>query len=249
MSHEELRVEREPITDANRGDAYDGPAISEEEHEVTLRAERPVVEHRDRGGRAGPAGHRDRARARRPSAARSARSRSRSTTTPAPAATGAAESTDPLPLACVSAGRGELGSSIAHLTEEPRNGTSAGDPASAPLRLRSGGGVVTRRGQRDPGAAPTRCRAEARRARAGIRERLRRGGFRRGWRERSDAPHRSRRRGRVAAGRAGGGAHPDPARPAGGRSPAGRSRRARRTTSASSRQAWPSSPSSRSLPR
>jgi hypothetical protein len=38
-----VRVEREPITDANRGEAYDGPAISEEEHEVTLRAERPVV--------------------------------------------------------------------------------------------------------------------------------------------------------------------------------------------------------------
>lgn len=44
VSHEEVRVEREPITDANRGDAYDGPAISEEEHEVTLRAERPVVD-------------------------------------------------------------------------------------------------------------------------------------------------------------------------------------------------------------
>jgi uncharacterized protein (TIGR02271 family) len=44
VSHEELRVEREPITDANRGDAYDGPAISEEEHEVTLHAERPVVD-------------------------------------------------------------------------------------------------------------------------------------------------------------------------------------------------------------
>ena len=43
VSREELRVEREPITDANRGDAYDGPSISEEEHEVTLRAERPVV--------------------------------------------------------------------------------------------------------------------------------------------------------------------------------------------------------------
>jgi uncharacterized protein (TIGR02271 family) len=41
---EEIRVEREPITDANRGDALDGPAISEEEHEVTLHAERPVVE-------------------------------------------------------------------------------------------------------------------------------------------------------------------------------------------------------------
>jgi len=44
VSHEEVRVEREPITDANVGDALDGPAISEEEHEVTLRAERPVVE-------------------------------------------------------------------------------------------------------------------------------------------------------------------------------------------------------------
>jgi uncharacterized protein (TIGR02271 family) len=43
VSHEEVRVEREPITDANRGAAGDGPAISEEEHEITLRAERPVV--------------------------------------------------------------------------------------------------------------------------------------------------------------------------------------------------------------
>jgi len=44
VSREEVRVEREPITDANIGDALDGPAISEEEHEVTLHAERPVVE-------------------------------------------------------------------------------------------------------------------------------------------------------------------------------------------------------------
>jgi uncharacterized protein (TIGR02271 family) len=44
VSHEEVRVEREPITDANRDDAYDGPAISEEEHEVVLNAERTVVE-------------------------------------------------------------------------------------------------------------------------------------------------------------------------------------------------------------
>jgi uncharacterized protein (TIGR02271 family) len=43
VSHEEVRIEREPITDANIGDALDGPAISEEEHEVTLHAERPVV--------------------------------------------------------------------------------------------------------------------------------------------------------------------------------------------------------------
>jgi uncharacterized protein (TIGR02271 family) len=44
VSHEEVRVEREPITDANMGNAMDGPAISEEEHEVTLHAERAVVD-------------------------------------------------------------------------------------------------------------------------------------------------------------------------------------------------------------
>jgi uncharacterized protein (TIGR02271 family) len=44
VTHEEVTLEREPITDANRGDAYDGPGISEEEHEVTLHAERPVVD-------------------------------------------------------------------------------------------------------------------------------------------------------------------------------------------------------------
>jgi uncharacterized protein (TIGR02271 family) len=44
VSREEIRVEREPITDANIGNAMDGPAISEEEHEVTLHAETPVVE-------------------------------------------------------------------------------------------------------------------------------------------------------------------------------------------------------------
>ncbi|MDT0277599.1 PRC and DUF2382 domain-containing protein [Blastococcus goldschmidtiae] len=43
VSHEEIRVEREPITDGNVGNALDGPAISEEEHEVVLHAERPVV--------------------------------------------------------------------------------------------------------------------------------------------------------------------------------------------------------------
>jgi uncharacterized protein (TIGR02271 family) len=43
VSREEVRIEREPITDANVGDALDGPAISEEEHEVVLHAERPVV--------------------------------------------------------------------------------------------------------------------------------------------------------------------------------------------------------------
>jgi len=44
VSHEEVRLEREPITEANRGAALSGPAISEEEHEVVLRGERPVVE-------------------------------------------------------------------------------------------------------------------------------------------------------------------------------------------------------------
>jgi uncharacterized protein (TIGR02271 family) len=44
VQREELRVEREPITDANVGNATDGPAISEEEHEVVLHEERPVVE-------------------------------------------------------------------------------------------------------------------------------------------------------------------------------------------------------------
>ena len=44
VTREEVRVEREPITDANVGNAMSGPAISEEEHEVTLHAETPVVD-------------------------------------------------------------------------------------------------------------------------------------------------------------------------------------------------------------
>jgi uncharacterized protein (TIGR02271 family) len=43
VSHEEVRVEREPVTEANLDAAMSGPDISEEEHEVTLHAERPVV--------------------------------------------------------------------------------------------------------------------------------------------------------------------------------------------------------------
>ena len=43
VSHEEVRIEREPITEANVGDAMAGAELSEEEHEVTLHAERPVV--------------------------------------------------------------------------------------------------------------------------------------------------------------------------------------------------------------
>jgi stress response protein YsnF len=38
-----VRVDREPITDANRGQAMTGGEITEEEHEVVLHAERPVV--------------------------------------------------------------------------------------------------------------------------------------------------------------------------------------------------------------
>lgn len=44
VRHEEVRVEREPITEANRDQALSGPEISEAEHEVTLHEERPVME-------------------------------------------------------------------------------------------------------------------------------------------------------------------------------------------------------------
>jgi uncharacterized protein (TIGR02271 family) len=44
VSRETVHVEREPITDANMPNAMSGPAISEEEHEVVLTEERPVVQ-------------------------------------------------------------------------------------------------------------------------------------------------------------------------------------------------------------
>jgi uncharacterized protein (TIGR02271 family) len=44
VQREEVRLEREPITDANTDAATSGPAISEEEHEVVLHEEEPVVE-------------------------------------------------------------------------------------------------------------------------------------------------------------------------------------------------------------
>ncbi len=44
VERETVHVEREPITDANIGDATSGPAISEEEHEVVLHEERAVVQ-------------------------------------------------------------------------------------------------------------------------------------------------------------------------------------------------------------
>ena len=46
VQREEVRLEREPITEGNVDAAMDGPAISEEEHEVVLHEEEPVVEKR-----------------------------------------------------------------------------------------------------------------------------------------------------------------------------------------------------------
>jgi uncharacterized protein (TIGR02271 family) len=46
VSREEARVEREPITDENVGDAMSGPEISEGEHEVTLHEEEVVADKR-----------------------------------------------------------------------------------------------------------------------------------------------------------------------------------------------------------
>jgi uncharacterized protein (TIGR02271 family) len=43
VSHEEVTLEREPITDANRGDAMAGGDLTEETHEVTLTEQRAVV--------------------------------------------------------------------------------------------------------------------------------------------------------------------------------------------------------------
>jgi uncharacterized protein (TIGR02271 family) len=46
VQREEVRLEREPITDANREQATAGPEISEEDYEVILHEEEPVVEKR-----------------------------------------------------------------------------------------------------------------------------------------------------------------------------------------------------------
>ena len=59
VEREEVRVECEPITDANRDHGTSRADISEEEHEVVLHEEEPVVEKRavapgaDAAGRAG----------------------------------------------------------------------------------------------------------------------------------------------------------------------------------------------------
>ena len=44
VRREEVRIEREPITDANRGDATAGGEITSEEHEVVLHEEEVVVD-------------------------------------------------------------------------------------------------------------------------------------------------------------------------------------------------------------
>ncbi len=44
VEREQVRVEREPITDANVGDAMSGPELSEDQHEVVLHEETPVVD-------------------------------------------------------------------------------------------------------------------------------------------------------------------------------------------------------------
>jgi uncharacterized protein (TIGR02271 family) len=46
VQREEVRIEREPITDANIDSATEGPAISDEEHEVVLHEEEVVAEKR-----------------------------------------------------------------------------------------------------------------------------------------------------------------------------------------------------------
>ena len=46
VRREEIRIEREPITDANVDDATSGPEISSEEHEVVLHDEELVTEKR-----------------------------------------------------------------------------------------------------------------------------------------------------------------------------------------------------------
>jgi len=44
VSREEVQVEREPITEANRDQALSGAEMTAAEHEVTLHEQRPVVQ-------------------------------------------------------------------------------------------------------------------------------------------------------------------------------------------------------------
>jgi len=43
VSHDQAVVQHEPVTDANRAQALDGPEMTEAVHEVTLHADKPVV--------------------------------------------------------------------------------------------------------------------------------------------------------------------------------------------------------------
>ncbi|MBF4577593.1 YsnF/AvaK domain-containing protein [Frondihabitans sp. VKM Ac-2883] len=44
VSHDEVTITREPITDANRGDALSGADLTEEEHEIVLHEDKVVVD-------------------------------------------------------------------------------------------------------------------------------------------------------------------------------------------------------------
>jgi stress response protein YsnF len=44
VRREEVRLEREPVTDANLDAATSGPELTESEHEVILHEERPVID-------------------------------------------------------------------------------------------------------------------------------------------------------------------------------------------------------------
>jgi uncharacterized protein (TIGR02271 family) len=44
VTREEVRLEREPIVDGDRGAALDAADLSEEDHEIVLTEERPVVQ-------------------------------------------------------------------------------------------------------------------------------------------------------------------------------------------------------------
>lgn len=46
VKKEKAVIEREPITEANRGKAMEGPELTESEHEVVLHEEEPVIEKR-----------------------------------------------------------------------------------------------------------------------------------------------------------------------------------------------------------
>jgi len=96
VRHEEVRVEREPITDANREEATSGPEISEGEYEVTLHEEVPVSTSA-RCRRSASDWERTPRKTSRRSPRRFARSGSRSTTSVGPRADRVTEATPPVP--------------------------------------------------------------------------------------------------------------------------------------------------------